>query len=158
MPVLMPMLLKYFWFLMILLGIANAWFIRKRAQPLIEKSPELQSDADKVSITLILLIGIPSVFLGVIQLVAGYENPFYIFDDDLSNGYLLAAWITMAGLRIFILYWLWFTKGLESYIAITPMRFKKPNILNNIEGVLVIRWLVSAILVTWFISVIISFL
>ena len=64
----------------------------------------------------------------------------------------------MAGLRVFILYWLWFTKGLESYIAVTPVRLKKPKILAEIEGVLIIRWMVTAVLVIWFVSVVISFL
>ena len=118
----------------------------------------LQCDANRVSITLILMISIPSAMLGIIQLMAGYESPFYIFSDDLSNRYLLSAWIVMAGLRVFILYWLWFTKGLESYIAVTPVRLKKPKILAEIEGVLIIRWMVTAVLVIWFVSVVISFL
>ena len=143
---------------MVLVGIANAWFVQKRARPLIKKSPELQVDANKVSITLIFLIGIPSTILGTIQWLAGYESPLYIFDDDLSNPYLLSAWITMAALRIFILYWLWFTKGLESYLAITPMKFKKPEWLHAIEGILIIRWLVTGILGIWFVGVLISFL
>ncbi len=157
-PIIISLLLKYFWFLIILVGAANAWFIQKRARPLIEQSPALQIDANKVSITLILLIGIPSAMLGIIQLVAGYESPFYIFDDDLSNPYLLSAWIVMAGLRVFILYWLWFTQGLESYLAVTPIRFRKPKLLNNISAILFIRWIITAVLIIWFISVVISFL
>jgi hypothetical protein len=162
MPILISLIasavLKYFWFGIILVGAANAWVIQKRARPLIEKFPALQADANKVSITLILLIGIPSAMLGIIQLMAGYESPFYIFDDDLTNPYLLAAWITMAALRIFILYWIWFTKGLESYLAVTPITIKKPRFLSNIAGILIVRWVVTGILATWFISVVISFL
>ena len=157
-PVIISLLLKYFWFLVILIGAANAWFIQRRARPLIEQSPALQIDANKVSVTLILLIGIPSAMLGIIQLVAGYDSPLYIFDDDLSNPYLLAAWLVMAGLRVFILYWLWFTQGLESYLAVTPSKFTKPKFLQNLSGILIIRLLVTAVLVTWFIGVIISFL
>ncbi|MBL4796314.1 MAG: hypothetical protein JKY50_02750 [Oleispira sp.] len=158
MPVIIPLLLKFFWFGIMLIGPANAWFIQKRARPLIEESPALQADANKVSMTLILMIGIPSAMLGIIQLLAGYESPFYIFDDDLTNPYLLAAWIILVALRIFILYWLWFTKGLESYLAVTPIRIKKPQFLNNIAGILMVRWLVTGILATWFISVVVSFL
>lgn len=143
---------------MILFGVANAWFIKKRARPLIEKSPALQSDVDRVSITLILLMGIPAALLGIIQLMAGYESPLYIFDDNLKNPYLLSAWIVMAGLRVFILYWLWFSKGLESYLAITPTKFKKPEWLHAIDSVLIIRLLVTAILGVWFVGVLISFL
>jgi len=154
----MPLLLKYFWFLIILVGAANAWFIQRRARPLIEQSPALQIDANKVSITLVLMIGIPSAMLGIIQLMAGYESPFFIFDDDLGNPYLLAAWIVMAGLRVFILYWLWFTQGLESYLAVTPIKLRKPEFLQNTSGILIIRWLVTAVLATWFISVVVSFL
>ena len=157
-PIIIPLLLKYFWFLIILVGAANAWFIQRRARPLIEQSPALQVDANKVSITLVLLIGIPSAMLGIIQLIAGYESPLFIFDDDLSNPYLLAAWIVMAGLRVFILYWLWFTQGLESYLAVTPVKLKKPEFLQNTSGILIIRWLVTAVLAIWFISVIVSFL
>ena len=158
MPVIIPLLLKFFWFGIMLIGPINAWFIQKRARPLIEELPALQADANKVSMTLILMIGIPSAMLGIIQLLAGYESPFYIFDDDLTNPYLLAAWIILVALRIFILYWLWFTKGLESYLAVTPIRIKKPQFLNNIAGILMVRWLVTGILATWFISVVISFL
>lgn len=158
MPLIMPLLLKYFWFLIILVGAANAWFIQRRARPLIEQSPALQIDANKVSITLVLMIGIPSAMLGIIQLMADYESPFFIFDDDLGNPYLLAAWIVMAGLRVFILYWLWFTQGLESYLAVTPIKLRKPEFLHNTSGILIIRWLVTAVLATWFISVVISFL
>jgi len=158
MPLIMPLLLKYFWFLIILVGAANAWFIQRRARPLIEQSPALQIDANKVSITLVLMIGIPSAMLGIIQLMAGYESPFFIFDDDLGNPYLLAAWIVMAGLRVFILYWLWFTQGLESYLAVTPIKLRKPEFLQNTSGILIIRWLVTAVLATWFISVVVSFL
>ena len=155
---LLAVFLKYFWFSIILVAVTNAWFVQKRARPLIAKNPLLQLDANRVSITLILMISIPSAMLGIIQLMAGYESPFYIFSDDLSNRYLLSAWIVMAGLRVFILYWLWFTKGLESYIAVTPVRLKKPKILAEIEGVLIIRWMVTAVLVIWFFSVVISFL
>ena len=158
MPLIMPLLLKYFWFLIILVGAANAWFIQRRARPLIEQSPALQIDANKVSITLVLMIGIPSAMLGIIQLMAGYESPFFIFDDDLGNPYLLAAWSVMAGLRVFILYWLWFTQGLESYLAVTPIKLRKPEFLQNTSGILIIRWLVTAVLATWFISVVVSFL
>ena len=155
---LLAVFLKYFWFSIILVAVTNAWFVQKRARPLIAKNPLLQLEANRVSITLILMISIPSAMLGIIQLMAGYESPFYIFSDDLSNRYLLSAWIVMAGLRVFILYWLWFTKGLESYIAVTPVRLKKPKILAGIEGTLIIRWMVTAVLVIWFVSVVISFL
>jgi hypothetical protein len=155
---LLAIYLKYFWISIILVAVANAWFVQKRARPLIAKNPLLQLDANRVSITLILMISIPSAMLGAIQIMAGYESPFYIFSDDLSNRYLLSAWIVMAGLRVFILYWLWFTKGLESYIAVTPVRLKKPKILAEMEGVLIVRWIITAILVIWFISVVVSFL
>lgn len=158
MPVIIPLLLKFFWFGIMLIGPANAWFIQKRARPLIEATPALQADANKVSMTLILMIGIPSAMLGIIQLMAGYESPLFIFDDDLTNPYLLAAWIILVALRIFILYWLWFTKGLESYLAVTPIRFNKPAFLNNIAGILIVRWIVTGIVATWFISVVVSFL
>ena len=154
----MDIFLKYFWFSIIFIGGANAWFVQKRARPLIIENPLLQLDANQVSITLILMIGIPSALLGIIQLIAGYASPFYIFSDDLSNPYLLSAWIVMAGLRVFIIYWLWFTKGLESYLAVTPVRFNKPNIFINIAGVLIIRWIVTFILLIWFVSVVISFI
>ena len=155
---LLAVFLKYFWFSIILVAVANAWFVQKRARPLIAKNPLLQLDANRVSMTLILMISIPSAMLGIIQLIAGYESPWYIFSDNLSNKYLLGAWIVMAGLRVFILYWLWFTKGLESYIAITPVRLKKPKVLEEIEGVLIVRCIITAILVIWFISVVVSFL
>ena len=155
---LLAVFLKYFWFSIILVAVANAWFVQKRARPLIAKNPLLQLDANRVSMTLILMISIPSAMLGIIQLIAGYESPWYIFSDDLSNKYLLSAWIVMAGLRVFILYWLWFTKGLESYIAVTPVRLKKPKVLEEIEGVLIVRCIITAILVIWFFSVVVSFL
>ena len=155
---LLAVFLKYFWFSIILVAVANAWFVQKRTRPLIAKNPLLQLDANRVSMTLILMISIPSAILGIIQLIAGYESPWYIFSDDLSNKYLLSAWIVMAGLRVFILYWLWFTKGLESYIAVTPVRLKKPKVLEEIEGVLIVRCIITAILVIWFFSVVVSFL
>ena len=64
----------------------------------------------------------------------------------------------MAGLRVFILYWLWFTQGLESYLAVTPAKLKKPKFLRNASGILIIRWLVTVVLAIWFISVVINFL
>ena len=158
MTAIVPLFLKYFWFSIIALAAANAWFVQKRARPLIAENPLLQLDANKVSITLILMIGIPSSLLGVIQLMAGYESPLYIFSDDLTNRYLLSAWLVMAGLRVFILYWLWFTRGLESYIAVTPVRFNKPKLFKNIAGTLIIRWIITAVLVLWFIGVIVSFI
>ncbi len=153
----MDIFLKYFWFSIIFIGGANAWFVQKRARPLIVDNPLLQLDANRVSITLILMIGIPSALLGIIQLIAGYTSPFYIFSDDLSNPYLLSAWIVMAGLRVFILYWLWFTKGLESYLAVTPVRLKKPKSFKKIDGVLIIRLVVTLVLIIWLLSVIASF-
>ena len=154
----MDIFLKYFWFSIIFIGGANAWFVQKRARPLIIANPLLQIDANRVSITLMLMIGIPSALLGIIQLIAGYANPFYIFSDDLNNPYLLSAWIAMAGLRVFILYWLWFTRGLESYLAVTPVRLNKPNIFKNIAGVLIIRCILSFIFIIWLVSVIANFI
>ena len=141
------MILKYFWFALIFVGAANALFIQRRAKSLIVKQPELQAHANRVSYTLILMIGIPSAFLGIIQFLAGYESPFYIFSDDLSNTYLLAAWIVMAGLRLFILWWLWCTTGVESYLAITPIQINKR----------VLRWSITVIILVWFFVVLSSF-
>jgi len=165
MPILIPLLLKYFWFGIIFVGILNAWVVQRRARPLIVDNPLLQFDANRVSITLILMIGIPSALLGVIQLMAGYESPFYIFADDLSDPYLLSAWLVMAGMRLFILYWLWFTNGLESYLAVTPMKLKlnlkKPDYLakhfEGVEGISVLRWSVTGILLIWFVITVWSF-
>ena len=163
MPILIPILLKYFWFGIIFVGILNAWAVQRRARPLIVDNPLLQLDANRVSITLILMIGIPSALLGVIQLMAGYESPFYIFADDLSDPYLLSAWLVMAGMRLFILYWLWFTNGLESYLAVTPLKLKlkKPDYLakhfEGVEGISVLRWSVTGILLIWFVITVWSF-
>lgn len=161
MPVLMPVLLKYFWFGVILLAAGNAWFVQKRARPLIAENPLLQFDANKVSITLTLAIGIPSALLGIIQLMAGFDSPFYIFSDDLNDPYLLSSWLVMAGLRVFILYWLWFTNGLESYLAVTPIRINKPDwlpeYLANMPGIKLVRFAVTGILLIWFAIVIASF-
>lgn len=166
MDLLLVTLLKYFWFGIILFAIANAWVVQKRARPLIADNPLLQIDANRVSITLILMISIPSALLGVIQLMAGYESPFYIFSDDLSNSYLLSAWLVMAGLRVFILYWLWFTKGLESYLAVTPVKLNKPNWIASYlprklaekPGIFFIRLIITLLLLTWFASVVVSFI
>jgi hypothetical protein len=141
------MFLKYFWFSLIFIGAANALLIQRRAKPLIAKRPELQLHANRVSYTLVLMIGIPSALLGIIQWVAGYESPFYIFSDDLSNGYLLTAWIVMGGLRLFILWWLWCTTGVESYLAITPIRINKR----------LLRWAITTIIVGWFLVVLSNF-
>ena len=140
------MLLKYFWFSLIFLGAANALLIQRRAKPLIAEQPALKAHANRVSYTLVLMIGIPSALLGIIQFLAGYESPFYIFSDDLSNSYLLAAWIVMGGLRLFILWWLWCTTGVESYLAITPIRINKS----------LLRWSITAIIVVWFLVVLSS--
>ena len=157
MPILMPVLLKYFWFGMILLAAINAWFVQKRARPLIAQDPLLQFDANRVSITLILAIGIPSALLGFIQLLAGFDSPFYIFSDDLSDPYLVSAWLVMAGLRAYILYWLWFTNGLESYLAVTPIKIAKPEVLESMSGLSIIRWSLTGFILIWFASVLISF-
>lgn len=159
MPIFSAILLKHFWFGVVFLGILNAWVVQRRARPLIADNPLLQLDANKVSITLILMIGIPSTLLGIIQVLAGYESPFYIFADDLSDPYLLSAWLVMAGMRLFILYWLWFTRGLESYLAVTPLtlKLKKPDYLaknfsvfEGVEGISVLRWAVTGVLLIWF--------
>ena len=161
MPILMPVLLKYFWFGLILLAAINAWFVQKRARPLIAQDPLLQFDANRVSITLILAIGIPSALLGIIQLLAGFDSPFYIFSDDLSDPYLVSAWLVMAGLRAYILYWLWFTNGLESYLAVTPIKIAKPEwfpeYFAQMPGIKLIRLIVTSILLCWFAIVIFSF-
>lgn len=142
--------LKYFWFLIIGFGAANAWVIQLRARPLIVQEPSLKKHANRVSITLVLLIGIPSSLLGVIQHVGGFDSPFYIFSDDMSNGYLLAAWLVMSAMRLYILWWTWFTKGLESYLAITPVRISKPTWLEGVSGVMIIRCCITAIILGWF--------
>lgn len=149
--------LKYFWFMLIAFGAGNAWFIQQRAKPLIANSPDLKAHANKVSVTLVLMIGIPSALLGSIQLIAGYASPFYIFSDDLSNGYLICAWIVMAALRLFILWWAWRTTGIESYLLITPVRFKKPVFLQAYSSALIARWLITLIVLSWFASVFLSF-
>ncbi|ARU57422.1 hypothetical protein OLMES_3384 [Oleiphilus messinensis] len=154
----MSLLLKYFWFLLILFAMANAYAIQRRARPLVRETPALQSDANKVCLTLVLMICIPSAMLGGIQLHANYADPFYIFDDDLSNPYLLSAWVVMAGLRLFILWWLWCTRGLESYLLITPIRWQKPGIFRAIPGILLIRYGVTAFIVSWLLVAFLSFL
>lgn len=161
MPILMSVLLKYFWFGMILLAVVNVWFVQKRARPLIAQNPLLRFDADRVSITLLLVMGIPCALLGIIQLLAGFDSPLYIFSDDLSDPFLVSAWGVMAGLRVYILYWLWFTNGLESYLAVTPIKITKPQwfpeYFAQIPGIKLIRFVVTTILLCWFAIVIFSF-
>lgn len=165
MSLLLAIYLKYFWFSIVLFAMLNAWFVQKRARPLIAENPLLQKDANRISLTLVLLMGIPSVMLGIIQLAAGYESPVFIFSDDLDNMYLLSAWFVMAGLRVFILYWLWFTDGLESYVAVTPLNLSKPKWLTTYlpsriaekPGIFFIRLIVSAVLVAWVGGVVFSF-
>ena len=153
----MAFILKYFWFSLIAFGATNAWIIQRRAKPLIAENPELQAHANRVSVTLVLMIGIPSSLLGIIQHLGHFDSPLYIFSDDLSNGYLLAAWLVMAALRLYILWWAWCTTGLESYLAITPMRFSKPLWLQPYSTPKLIRWAITSIILGWFVVVLLSF-
>lgn len=68
---------------------------------------------DRLFIT---IFSLPFLLLGLIQLLGGFSNSFYIFKLDFKNLYITAAWIVLIVTWLSLLYWIWIGNGVKVLI------------------------------------------
>ena len=111
----MSALLDYLWFIVIPFGLINVAFVYWRALSHLNRNALLKQRAFIAAVTVAVALSVTSLLVGSIQLMGGFENPFYIYSADISNPYVLSGKLVILVFWITVLVWSWFTDGLTSY-------------------------------------------
>lgn len=82
---------QYFWFLGIVMGPIWAMMVHLEFREVVEKHPELQPARRFLTISAGLLMSVPYVLFGVIQMVGGIQNPGYVMTNDIENPWVVLA-------------------------------------------------------------------
>jgi hypothetical protein len=87
----MAQLSQYFWFLGIVMGPIWAVMVHLEFREVIEKYRELQPARRFLTISAGLLMSVPYVLFGVIQVLGGIRNPGFVLTSDIQNPWVVLA-------------------------------------------------------------------
>ena len=111
----MSSLLNYSWFIVIPFGLINVVFVYWRALSHLNRNELLKRRAFIAAVSVAVALSVTSLLVGTIQLMGGFENPFYVYSVDISNPYILAGKLVLLLFWVIVLVWSWLTDGLISY-------------------------------------------
>lgn len=111
----MTFVLSHLWFAVIPLGLLNVIFLYFRARKHLSHDPELKKNARRAVYCLAVAMAVTASFVGAMQLMGGFQNPFYIYSSNLDNPYILTGKIAIYVFWVAVLVWAWFTEGLVNY-------------------------------------------
>ena len=106
---------QYSWFIVIAVGIAfSSLFSRYSDQTLVAKGlsrAEVNSTYTTVSVTMAITAGM----IGINQVIAGIQNPFYLYSPNLDNVNVLAGKGVLTSFWVAFALWVWFSRGYKIY-------------------------------------------
>jgi hypothetical protein len=123
----MPIVFKYFWLLAVLVGLLNFAIMRGRVEALAIKRPELKHETRQVLIGYLLALTVPFFLLGILQLAGGYESPFFIFQENLNNPFVIASITVMVVWWAIIAYWVYFKNGVKALNILQIAYYNRPT-------------------------------
>ncbi|MGC1122065.1 MAG: hypothetical protein WBA22_13325 [Candidatus Methanofastidiosia archaeon] len=85
---------EYLWFLGVPVGVINVLWGKYRLSETLRRHPEWTEEANTFLKGYLLYMTVPFLFLGLLQLAGGYNNPFYVFMHDFSI-YQVLAWTVL---------------------------------------------------------------
>jgi hypothetical protein len=123
----MPPFIRYFWFLAALVLLINVPIWRRRLAEVVARDGLTQEEADRFIRWAAFWIGVPSLILGVIGLLAGWPSP--LCAGVLSFADLPRAAVSSVALIVWIalLWWVWRGGGAEFLARVGPALSKRPS-------------------------------
>lgn len=121
----MSHILSNLWFAVIPLGLLNVIFLYLRARKHLSHDPQLRKSARKAVLYLAISMGITASTVGILQIFGEFNNPFFIYSNNLSDPYVLAGKIVIYLFWAGVLIWAWFTDGLISYAKLLFLSVSK---------------------------------
>ena len=139
----MHTLFKYFWFLGVPLALLNVPLYWLRARPHLAAGAFTRKEVSNFLWGSFLLISLPSLALGSLQLLGGFSTPFAMFCRPQEGVWPLLSWAVIAALYLWALWWLWFAKGDAALAKMAPL-------LNLPRSAGLIRWASTVLLLGLF--------
>lgn len=138
MPDMMSYIFKYFWFIGAIVGLINTSISWLRINPVLIKKPELRADAQKLFFGLFFILVLPFIVLGILQLLGGFNNMFYIFSRDFNNLYLISSWASLALTYFIVLYWFFFKDAVRIVIIFREYIGRFPDNEAQIKALVIL--------------------
>ncbi len=123
---------QYSWFIVIFIGVfVNALFKWNRQRKLPPDSHDrlvLERVYRYVNGAMI----ITASLIGLNQVLAGIENPFYLYSQNLDNTHVLIGKFILASFWMLLLAWAWSSKTFHHYVELLlPGALKKMSVLSR---------------------------
>lgn len=120
--------LRYLWFIIALSGIINYCYAKYRVQKALGPKDPDTPKMMRFLFQFLCVLTIPYFLVGVLQLIGGFESPFFIFSQDYQNTYLALAWMVIIGTSILVAKWVLFQGGANILVEFNSiMRNKAPG-------------------------------
>jgi hypothetical protein len=104
----------------------NAGLARSRLSSTLEQHPEWEAESQVFLRNYFLLLTIPPLFLGLLQFAGGYNNPFYIFSNDL-NVYVVLSWCVLFLTWTRFFHWMVFQNGAQTLVKFREVGINMPR-------------------------------
>lgn len=115
---------RNFWLLGACMNLINLIIIGVRLKKIKNNNETISIKGILIRYSLLLVI--PFIFLGVFQIMGGYNNPFYFLSQDI-NIFLIFSWITFLIFYGWFFYWINFKNGIVELSYINENKFKLPE-------------------------------
>lgn len=126
-------ILTYFWFLGVPFALINAAIWWKRARPLLTAGAFARQELHAFLRGFILLFSLPSIALGIFQLLGGFQTPWEIFCRPQNSVWSLLSLATILVTYVWFLWWLWLANGASALAKLAPL-------IRLSRSASVIRW------------------
>jgi len=114
---------RWFWLAFIATTFANAAVWWKRAQPYIEKRPELEPGYRQLIRNFLFFSNIPWIVMGVGILGGAMPGIFHYFNAK-SGPFAIAWYASIVMLQVLLMWWIFFRRGAETLV-------EYPGYFNN---------------------------
>lgn len=106
-------LLDYFWVFLIIAGVFMVFSLRQRSQRYLVEHPDLKPGYDRIFTGYLIFLNLPWVIMGIGIVFGGELGFFDFFAPPGGNLFVLAFDITIIGLWVFCVWWIFFAGGAE---------------------------------------------
>lgn len=107
-------MIKYFWFMGIPLGLVNAAMIYRRLCAGVSPDSPEKEDIAKLARGFFFWFSVPALVMGILQLIGGHHHPLFVFSRDFQRPTILASWIVLVALWVLMLWWVWLGQGAKT--------------------------------------------
>ncbi len=106
---------RYFWFIAAVVGALNMIIGRYRLSSTLKQHPEWEEEANQFLKGYFFISTVPVLFLAMLQLAGGYNNPLYIISGDI-NLYTVLSWCVLLITWTIVFHYVFFQDGARTLV------------------------------------------